>query len=175
MDVETFSQLFANLECDTYVSEATKTISKTPIALPEVFNNKQIKHTKRGGYRPVLVDESLLKSESASLQAHISQLSHKNLSEPDMAAFYIIAYLNHRHPYNLFQCFNPIVKAAPAPSSIDFSEVLDLTSKKVKTRLEKLKLKTLFELVNSFNLHSLPHSARYTLVQWYVNQNCVIL
>ena len=87
-----------------------------------------------------------------------------------MTAFYILVYLNQRYPNNLFQSFNKI-EESNFNRSIDFDRVLKFTNKNVSIRLKNMNLKTLFDLVNSFNLHSVPHSARFTLVKWYTSRD----
>ena len=87
-----------------------------------------------------------------------------------MVAYYILVYLNQRYPNHLIQSFNKIEETT-FNKSIEFEKVLRLKNENVISRLKKMNTNTLFDLVNNFNLHSVPHSARFTLVKWYTNAN----
>jgi len=165
--MDDFQKFLINLECES--PKAPKNAILNPDQNQRTQREKSKKHRTRGGYRPILVEEANLKNESIMLENQMSVLNCENqMSDQDKAAFYILVYLNHRYPNNLFQSFNKIEESS-ITNSIDFNRVLKFSNKNVATRLKKFNINNLFELVNSFNLHSVPHSARFTLVKWYTN------
>lgn len=98
------------------------------------------------------------------------------MSSQDICSYYLVVYLNQRYPNQLIENFNRIVD----PNTLETCSDLVRTSKPLKdlnlkfknknleSKLNKLNINTLFDLVNSFNLHSVPYSARFTLVNWYL-------
>ena len=136
-------------------------------------NNKSEK-IKRGGYRPVLVDQTSLSHEAIQLAADMQSLrafySNKSISDQDLTVLYMLFYLNHRYPTQFLENLNPILTDQAIPNtklvqtSKNYKELIQFSNKNFETKLSKFT--SLFEIVNNFNLHSVPHSARYTLVNW---------
>ena len=140
------------------------------------FNINNAKKT-RGGYRPVLVDESKLIQESIELKQPFELINNTCISnrnfmrDQDIVSYYLVSYLNQRYPNQFIENFNPIISDnLSKPTSILIEDLkIKFKNKNIEKKFYKLKIKTLFDLVNSFNLHSVPYSARYTLVNWYLN------
>ena len=141
---------------------------------PKLLKKKEKK--AKGGYRPVLVDSACLEKESKSLHSSMQLLlklhADKELSDQDAVAFYIISYLNERYPNQFLENFNPIAtsdqRSPLTKTSLDYTGLISLQNKNFESKLEKFKFRSLFDIVNNFNLHSIPYSARFTLVNWYL-------
>ena len=131
------------------------------------------KYAITGGYRPVLVDETSLKNEAIELESRFQLLNnHNDLNDQDMVSFYILTYLNQRYPNNLFQNKNAIIADSSKIKSNDYLNLISFKNKNIQSRLSKLEnVKTLFDLINNFNLNSVPYSARFTLVNWYLSSS----
>ena len=151
-------------------------------------DEKQVRpRRRRGGYRPVLVDEAALKHEARALAEPMSAMlrSHAEsaLSDQDLVATYLLVYLNERYPNQLFESVQPIVpishphRALASASSASNASFLTRTlrNENVRRRIVHRSsssagpLLTLFDLINTFALHSVPHTARVALVNWYVH------
>ena len=126
----------------------------------------------RGGYRPVMLDEkSQLAKESIELEPLMKFINEeKSLSDQDKVSLFTLAYLNERYPNNFLECYNPIVVDSDiSKSSKSLCDLpIKFKNQKVYSRLQSLNVRTLFDVVNSFNLHSVPYSARFTLANWYL-------
>ena len=167
-------EFLLNISIESVIPEKTKKPKSRHI------NQREFKKKSRGGYRPILVDESLLIQEAEKLETPLSLLKDKKLQEThflskqDMAAYYLIVYLNQRYPNCFLESYNPIITDNTV--KIEESQALrnlsiNFKSKNVANKLEKLKTETLFELINNFSLHSVPYSARYALVNWYAKSS----
>ena len=79
--MEDFTIFLSNFECDL--------LANAKITQKEKQNHEKLKKArmKRGGYRPVLVDESSLKNESTLLRDQMKVLNNKNLMS-DQGSFY---------------------------------------------------------------------------------------
>jgi hypothetical protein len=136
---------------------------------------------KKGGYRPVLVDDTCLKLESIELESTMKLIREKQslklLNDQDLVSFYIIAYLNQRYPNQFLENYSPIqnVNETNLIQSASYENLICLTNKNFEVKLEKYKSTTLFSIINNFNLHSVPHSARISLSKWYSNDFKLIL
>lgn len=136
------------------------------------------KHTEKkpkGGYRPVLVNENELPLESTLLEPYMQIINNKEgtnlMSDQDIVSYYILVYLNQRYPNNFLENVMSIVKKSDCKviSSKLISELpLKFKNPRISSRLSSLNLFSLFDVVNFFNLHSVPFSARSTLVNWYL-------
>ena len=134
--------------------------------------NNQTEKIKRGGYRPVLVDQTSLSHEAIQLAADMQCLralyANKSISDQDLTVLYMLFYLNQRYPTQFLENLNPILTEIPNTNRIqnskNYKELIQFSNKNFETKLSKYT--SLFEIVNNFNLHSVPHSARYTLVNW---------
>lgn len=161
------------IDVETAENSKTKPSNKTQTSNEKLKNKKKPK----GGYRPVLVNEECLKTESVNLKNSMSLLDDKKhvMSDQDKVSYYIIIYLNQRYPNQLFENQNPIIDLTKTKTtslidnSAKIQNFIEFKNKNIQNRLNKLNIKTLFDLVNNFNLHSVPHSARFTLVNWYLN------
>lgn len=148
---------------------STKYKSKKP-------QEKPVRPKIKGGYRPVLVNQETLQQESIQIQPLIDCLvqkfNQKKLSPEDTTSNYILLYLQIRYPYKFLENFDPIVPKTEY--NIKSSNVFDHFSinkdSKFANRLHETNTRTFFDLVNNFNLHSIPKTARIALVKWYCNQ-----
>ena len=128
----------------------------------------------RTGYRPVLVAETCLKKEAAELGEKMLELNRlyadNVLNGQDTSSFYILLYLNHRYPSKFLGSLNPIYELEPQnrPPSSDYRNYLQVTNAKIRQRLESSNVASFFEILNNFNLHCVPHSARVAMVEWYM-------
>lgn len=169
------SEILFDSENDANNEKSTKNLNKKTT---QFFSKNESKRPK-GGYKPVLVDESCLAKESADLKEPFELinktcLNDKNyMTDQDIVSFYLITYLNQRYPNQMIENFNKIIETPQLEINQSKSLTNDLKfcfkNKNINAKLEKLKIKTLFDLINSFNLHSVPYSARYTLVNWYMS------
>ncbi|RNA36330.1 hypothetical protein BpHYR1_001821 [Brachionus plicatilis] len=137
------------------------------------YRNKKKK--SRGGYRPVLIAGSQLVQESYYLKSKFEVINSQYVSNPDLmmpqdiVSYYILCYLDQRYPNQLLENFNPISK-----NKVKSKFLIDVKfqprNKNAISRLKKAGAETLFDVVNSFNLHSVPITARKTLINWYLDQ-----
>jgi hypothetical protein len=175
-----YHDFFLNISMDDE-SQSRPRPNRNSTEKPEVV---QVKSKKRkGGYRPVLVMASDLEKESLALYEPFRLINETCVREPgfmcqqDIVTYYLLVYLNHRYPNQLLESFAPILKNTTNDNHCESSKLfkdlpsLKFSNKNIHQRLEKLNIKTLFDLVNSFNLHSVPFSARYALVHWYVKNS----
>lgn len=163
--VEFEDEFFQNISFDS--DSASKTSKHRPKA-----NVVKAKKSPKGGYRPILVDQAQLNKEAAELEPQIRHVIYEvSMSDQDKASYFTLAYLNQRYPSNFLESLNPIVKSAtPLVMSRLLSDIpLKFKSDKVCNRLKSLNICSLFDVVNSFDLHSVPYSARFTLVNWYLD------
>lgn len=125
----------------------------------------------------MLVDPSELASESVQIEPLMRLLYEEEekaagggMSDQDKTTYFTLVYLNQRYPNNFLEAVSPIVvDNTPVIDSRRLETLpLKFTNPNVSTRLREHNVCTLFELVNRFNLHSVPHSARSTLVNWYL-------
>ena len=118
----------------------------------------------------MLVDEESLKKESLELEPIMMLLREKHrlnsMSHQDIVSLYMIAYLNQRYSNKFLENFSPIyaLEESCKPVSTPYKDFISLTD--FETKLEKYKSKSLFDIINCFNLHSVPHNARAALVKW---------
>lgn len=125
---------------------------------------------KKGGYRPILVDEACLKKESIELEPIMVLLRDKyklnSLSHQDLVSLYLISYLNQRYSSQFLENYSPIHSSAEScqPVSASYKDFINLVC--FENKLEKYKSKSLYDIVKNFNLHSVPHTARTALVNW---------
>ena len=137
---------------------------------------KSSANPKKNGYRPVLVSKESLASEAIQLATQMKLLrqlhSTQYVSNQDIAALYILMYLDLRHPDIFLENFNPILNALDqaqhslVKNSAPLSDYLPLKNTSFNAKLAKYKSRTLFEIVNNFNLHSVPYSARFAIANW---------
>ena len=74
--MEDFTNFLTNFECDLQPTNVTmKIVEKEKVESVRLQKSR----VKRGGYRPILVDESDLKNESIHLRNQMSVLENKNL------------------------------------------------------------------------------------------------
>lgn len=150
------------------------------LTMKEKQNEKSHRDKKKakGGYRPALVDQIDLSNESIELiqdmQILIDNLS--SLSDQDVVSLYLLIYLNKRYPNNFLESSNKIIDSNHSKYASTLSRSRQIAEFNIKWRNSKLKKRlddhmTLFEFVNSFNLHSVPQSARYSLANWYLEEN----
>lgn len=157
----------ASIETD----EPPLEIKKKTIGVKQNVEKRQKR--ARGGYRPVLVDETGLSQEAKELETPMQRLlnEHKHLSSQDKVAYYLIVYLNQRYPNQLLQNYDPIVKStlSDLEPSVNLNKIgLEFKNKSlVEKKLSQWRAETLFDVINNFNLHSVPYSARYALANWY--------
>jgi hypothetical protein len=141
-------------------------------SIREKIKNKttQKPKKKKGGYRPVLVDEETLKKESLDLEPTMMLLREKHklssMSPQDLVSLYMISYLNQRYSTKFLENFSPIHTSVESyqPISASYKDFISLIN--FEAKLEKYKSKSLYDIINSFNLHSVPHSARTALAKW---------
>lgn len=136
---------------------------------------KDKKKKPRGGYRPVLIAEDQLIQESHALKSKFDIINSKcvlnsDLMTPqDIVSYYIICYLDQRYPNQLFENFSRLTTVkvkSKLLSDLNFQP----RNKNTLTRLKKIGAETLFDVVNMLNLHSIPMTARHTLVNWYLEK-----
>ena len=138
---------------------------------------KNVKNTSnKGGYRPVLVSRDCLAIEADELAGDMTRLRElyhsRSISDQDLVVFYIIIYLNFRYPDEFLENFNPVLvendfkKIQLVQESMVFGDLMSLANKSFDKKMEKFNTKTLFEIINNFNLHSVPHSARFAISNW---------
>ena len=166
-------EFLQNISIDSDSNSITKRAQKC-----EKIIETRLKKPPRCGYRPVLVNDTQLAKESIELEPLMKFISDEEslLSDQDKVCFFTLAYLNHRYPNNFLEACNPIIDNKNCSESKISSKLLcDLPLKfknqKIYSRLHSLNLRTLFDVVNSFNLHSVPYSARFTLVNWYLGKS----
>lgn len=156
--------------CNTDRIKPLKNLQKQENLLENIKRKKL-----RGGYRPVLISEAQLVDESNNLRSKFEIINSptvldKNFLTPqDIVSYYIICYLDQRYPNQLLENFSPLTNKkvkSELLSNLNFQ----LRNKKVMLRITKYDVKTLFDVVNSFNLHSVPMTARNTLVNWYLGK-----
>lgn len=141
--------------------------------------NKGPKSRKKGGYRPVLVSKESLAIEALELKSQMELLrslrSEGTVSDQDLSVLYILMYLNLRYPGEFLESLNPILSCDKdkwlaghtlVDSSAEMSRFLTLTNSRFHEKLAKANSRTLFEIINNFNLHSVPHSARFAIAHW---------
>lgn len=127
----------------------------------------------------MLVSKESLAIEALELESQMELLrsvhSEGTVSDQDLTALYILMYLNLRYPDEFLENLNPILGCdrdqepaghALVDSSAEMSRFLTLTNSRLHEKLAKAKSRTLFEIINNFNLHSVPHSARFALAHW---------
>lgn len=163
------------IECESPVIKE----SKKPVEKKEFKKKNQEKlKKKKGGYRPVLVDEQSLLNESIELESLMRLLRNKysdrSLSDYDVVSLYLIGYLNQRYPNQFLENYNPISNDQQIESA-SYKDLIKFKNKNFETKLEKYKASTLFDIINKFNLHSVPHSARMALAKWYSNEYKLVL
>lgn len=135
---------------------------------------KNVKKKSKGGYRPVLVSRESLVNESMQLASEMTRLRelYQVISDQDLVVFYIIIYLNFRYPNEFLENFNPVLvknnyeNNELVQKSMVFGNLMSLTNKTFERKMEKFNTLTLFEIINNFNLHSVPHSARFAISNW---------
>lgn len=131
--------------------------------------NKSKSKKPRGGYRPILVGEGELVEEAKTLAPLMQFIYDKDdLSDQDKVSYFTLAYISQRYPANFLENVAPIIDEPNGVSSQPLDKLPFTFSQKVNTKFTNLKIKTLFDVVNNFNLHSVPYSARFTLVNWYL-------
>jgi hypothetical protein len=134
--------------------------------------NDTAKKKPNNGYKPVLVDLMTLKQESieigSQLQGLIDEWNRKNLTDFDVTSLYILYYLLKRYKNRFMQDYDPIIPVDGHVKSMNLQQV-DLFASNVglKQRLYQTNTQTVFDLVNNFNLHSVPRKARCALVKWH--------
>ena len=156
---------FLNSEFDFNLSKKEKKISTKKF-------EKKATLKKKGGYRLVSVDLETLKEESTCLSIEINKLAaqwqEKNLTNQDFVSLYIIIYLNKRYPNKFLESTNQIILDEKVKSE-NYNKFINITSSKIKERLDQTKTFTVFDLINRFELHGIPKSSRIALVKWYLN------
>jgi hypothetical protein len=155
---------------------------KKPVGTGHQMPNGRKKKSKLGGYRPILVEhESDLALESVELESDMKLINERCLSDPlymssqDIVSYYVIVYLNQRCPNQMLQSRHELISSDRRSNSLLIQTSKPISqlgfrfkNKHMLDKLDKCNVKTLFDLVNTFNLHSVPHSARYTLANWYL-------
>ncbi|CAF0874690.1 unnamed protein product [Brachionus calyciflorus] len=138
----------------------------------------KINKKPKGGYRPVLViDQSQLINESIELKEKFQIINDEciqdseYMSPQDIVSYYLICYLDQRYPNQFLENYNQIDHENQIKSKSIESLKFNFKNKNINLKLKNYKIQSLFDLVNCFSLHSVPHSARYTLVKWYSNKN----
>lgn len=143
----------------------------------KVGQKKLVKKPKapKTGYRPVLVDPKCLEKEAADLGQKMLELNRsylaRELSDPDTVSWYILVYLSHRYPNKFLGSPNPIIAGTSRPSSSDYRSRLEVTNPK----LESSNVTTFFDIINGYNLHCVPHSARVAMAEWYAGRYNLVL
>jgi hypothetical protein len=130
--------------------------------------------SKKGGYRPILVSKEALEAEAVDLRDKMSLLrelySTRRVSDQDLVVLYLIMYLNTRYPDDFLENFNPILASVEETNLIRTSASLEsfvtLKNNDFNYKLAKFQSRSLFEIINNFNLHSVPHSARFAITNW---------
>ena len=122
----------------------------------------------KGGYRPILVGMNELAKESIELKSTMETLNNSVMKDQDKVSLFILIYLNQRYPNNMLENSKKIVENVQI-----FSEPLEnlnlaFKNQKIIKRLQQYNSTTLFDIINNFNLHSVPYTARYSLVNWYL-------
>jgi hypothetical protein len=167
---------FMNILVDDIENQNNESTSKKS----KKINQKRVKNLKRvksGGYRPVLVDESNLSREALDLNESMTFIRvnymDKNVfvCEQDIASFYLIVYLNQRYPNQMLENYSQIIGEGREKLNIKSRKISELP---ICFKNQKIKIKldedcTLFDLVNQYNLHSVPYSARHALANWYLD------
>lgn len=167
-------------ECRPKPARPKRTVNYTPTKPAKKSSVAKAEHvkSKKGGYRPVLVSRESLACEASALQGQMELLrslhSARTVSDQDLCVLYILMYLNHRYPDEFLENVNPVLSGKElrtgghplVDSSAEMSRFLTLANPRFDDKLAKSKSKTLFELINNFNLHSVPHSARFAIAHW---------
>lgn len=170
MSVDDYLNNILEETCDAYQKKTLKPLQKQENLLEKIKQKKS-----RGGYRPVLIAESQLVNESNHLESKFEIINSQCVLDPnfmipqDIVSYYIIFYLDQRYPNQLLENFCPLTDRkvkSELLSNLNFQ----LRNKNVMLRLAKNEATTLFDVVNSFNLHSVPMTARNTLVNWYLGK-----
>jgi hypothetical protein len=100
------------------------------------------------------------------------------LSDQDIVACYLLIYLRSRYSNDFLTNYNEILPLSKTKrvDSCSYKKVLHIDEKNgEQNKLKKFKCETLFDIINSFNLHSVPYSARCSLVNWYTGAYDLIL
>jgi hypothetical protein len=160
-------------------SDSLKEQAKQPTR--EEKNAPKKHHDKKkakGGYRPALVDQIDLGTESIELTQDMKILidNMSSLCDQDVVSLYLLIYLNKRYPNNFLESSNKIIDSNHSKFAKTQSRSRRIGDFNIKWRNNKLAKRlndhlTLFEFVNSFNLHSVPQSARFSLASWYLEDN----
>lgn len=147
-------------------------------------NNNKIKTARKkptGGYKPVLVDLDSLKSESKYLEDKLAKITDLwkcgELSNQDVTTLYIIFYLHKRYSHKFLENYKPLHTLKTSISSRNLSDFFheDLQNdKKLLYKLNKTNTFSIFDLINNFNLHNIPLSARTALVKWYTGKYDIV-
>jgi hypothetical protein len=177
-----FTVLFFDTKNDFLTRKMDDLINLDFIEVPvtkvksEKQQEKRFRSKIKGGYRPVLVNEDSLKNESTSIQPLVDRLVAKfnqnQLSAQDTTTIYILIYLQSRYSYKFLENFDPILSKNEfsIQSSIIFDQFSIDNNSNLRKRLKDTNTKSLFDLANNFNLHSIPKTARIALVKWYCEQ-----
>jgi hypothetical protein len=147
---------------------------------PRDQKRKKWKSRKRrkNGYKPVLVDLSTLKTESVEIEGHLKALIDEwktsDLSDFDVTTLYILRYLYKRHSTRFLHNYDPIVPSCIHVQSKNLQEVNQYsTIPQFKHRFGETSTTTVFDLINNFNLHSVPRTARIALVKWGLGEYAI--
>lgn len=159
-----------NIEIEQSV-ESSKSIEKR--AKKQPTNETTCRKKKpRGGYRPMLVNEADLGRESIELEHDMKLINETNansMSVQDIVSYYVIVYVNYRYPNNFLENKHEIIIDKSTITSMRISDLpFKFKNKSLENRLRNTNTLTLFDLINTFNLHSVPYSARCTLANWYL-------
>jgi hypothetical protein len=143
------------------------------------------KTLKRGGYRPVLIDLAIIKNEAQYMEHKIGLLiqSWRNgvYSEPDITALYVLTYLDRRYGGKFLENFDPILKKADENSQVKSSSLRESFGKLLEDypnlakRLAETNTNSLFDIINNYNLHSIPKPARTAIAKWYTGEYSLFL
>ncbi len=175
MDSENFLQSIELETSSATLERPKKLVNFTPFTKKHAKSNKSSSiKSKKSGYRPILVDKESLEFEAVELKDKMTMIrelySTRCLSDQDLVVLYLVIYLNTRYPYDFLENYNPILISNEKTDLITKSGKLDnfitLTNKSFDDKLAKYNTKSLFEIINCFNLHSVPHSARIALTNW---------
>ena len=137
--------------------------------------SKRPKKQRRGGYKPVLVPLDELKQESKYLEPKLKSLiqnyQSKHFNQPDTVSLYILIYIIKRYPQHFLESYDQIYSNKNELDKVQSKSVqqecLDLNYK-LKNRLNQTNTNRVFDIINNYNLHSIPKSARIALVYWYL-------
>ena len=156
METENFLQ---NIELDNSSvkpERLQKNFNFTPTKKHVKTNKNTSVKSKKGGYRPILVDKESLAAEAVDLKDKMSLLrdlySTRRVSDQDLVVLYLIMYLNTRYPDDFLENYNPILTSVEKTNlirtSASLESIMKLTNQSFDDKLAKFKTKSLFDIIN---------------------------